>query len=101
MAKLSVVMPVYREAQLLRENVVEVCRCLDAHAAEFAYEVILVNDGSPDSSLDIIESLHQQMPDRIGVVNFARNFGQVPAIFAGLAACSGDCAAVISADLQD
>jgi dolichol-phosphate mannosyltransferase len=101
MEKLSVVVPVYREAASLRANVMEVRSVLEQHSAEFSYEIILVNDGSPDDSLAIIESLHHEFPHEIGVVNFARTFGQVAAIFAGLRASTGDCAAVISADLQD
>jgi len=101
MPKLSVVVPVFREAASIRRNVELLQGLLDAHREEFNYEIILVNDGSPDESLTVLESLHHDYPTSVGFVGFTRNFGQVPAILAGLQASSGDCAAVISADLQD
>lgn len=101
MAKLSIVVPVYRESDGLRRNFLSLAAALDPHWDQFDYEMILVNDGSPDNSLEIMEAIHREHPAVTGVVNLTRNFGQVAAIFAGLRACSGDCAAVISADLQD
>ncbi|MFB3778594.1 MAG: glycosyltransferase family 2 protein [Bryobacteraceae bacterium] len=101
MAKLSVVMPVYREAAALRQNVHTLRAALDEHKGSFDYEVILVNDGSPDESLEVMEQLRLEAPDSTGVISLVRNFGQVAAIFAGLHRVSGDCVAVISADLQD
>lgn len=101
MPKLSLVVPVFREAESLRTNFELLHRVLSQHHDLFTFEVIFVNDGSPDDSLAILESIHRDHPETVGVVNLVRNFGQVAAIFAGLTACSGDCAAVISADLQD
>jgi dolichol-phosphate mannosyltransferase len=63
--------------------------------------VILVNDGSTDNSLLVLEQLHREFPACVGVVNLVRNFGQVAAVIAGLERCTGHCAAVISSDLQD
>lgn len=99
--KLSVVVPVYREAAGIRKNFHTLKGVLDMHAGDFSYELILVNDGSPDNSLEILEEIHREYPAITGLVSFTRNFGQVPAIYAGLRACTGDCVAVISADLQD
>jgi glycosyltransferase involved in cell wall biosynthesis len=101
MPKLSLVVPVYREAGSLQANFQLLHGVLSQYRDLFTFELIFVNDGSPDDSLAILESIHRDHPGTVGVVNLVRNFGQVPAIFAGLAACSGDCAAVISADLQD
>jgi len=101
MPKLSVVIPVYREEACIRRNFEIVKAVLDARRDDFDYEIILVNDGSPDDSLAELESIHGEYPATTGIVSFTRNFGQVAAILAGLQACSGDCAAVISADLQD
>jgi glycosyltransferase involved in cell wall biosynthesis len=101
MPKLSVVVPVYREAEGLRQNYVALKEILDQCDGEFTYEIIFVNDGSTDGSLAVMESLQQECPAVTGVVSLTRNFGQVAAIFAGLGFCSGDCAAVISSDLQD
>ena len=101
MPKLSIVVPVYREAEGIRKNFDRIKAVMEQHAAEFSYEVILVNDGSPDNSWELLEQIHRENPTITGLVNFTRNFGQVAAIYAGLDLCSGDCAAVISADLQD
>jgi len=101
MPKLSVVVPVYREATSIRRNFETLRSVLDGKGEEFSHEIILVNDGSPDESLTMLESIHRDYPATTGIVSFTRNFGQVAAILAGLQASSGDCAAVISADLQD
>ena len=101
MPKLSLVVPVFREAASLLANFEHLRGVLSQHHDLFTFEVIFVNDGSPDDSLAILESIRREHPETVGVVNLLRNFGQVAAIFAGLAACTGDCAAVISADLQD
>ena len=101
MTRLSIVVPVYREGAGIRKNFETLKSVLDQLAADFSYEVILVNDGSPDNSLEILEEIHREHPTITGLVNLIRNFGQVAAIFAGLRASTGDCVAVISADLQD
>lgn len=101
MPKLSVVIPVYREALGVRRNFERLKTILDRHASEFEYEIILVNDGSPDNSLEMMEEIHRDYPAVTGLVSFIRNFGQVAAISAGLRFSTGDCAAVISCDLQD
>jgi len=101
MPKLSVVVPVYREAASIRQNFATIKATLDDHREEFCYEVILVNDGSPDDSLAMLESIHREHPTTTGIVSLIRNFGQLAAVLAGLQASSGDCVAVISADLQD
>jgi polyisoprenyl-phosphate glycosyltransferase len=98
---LTVVIPVHCEAEGLRPNVRTLLSVLETDAAGFRLELILVNDGSRDHSLAVMEELREERSDVIGIVNLVRNFGQVPAIFAGLARARGDCVAVISADLQD
>jgi len=98
---LSVVLPVYNEEAGLRANVQTLMAVLDRHALEFRFELILVNDGSRDGSLALMEELRAERPEAIGVINLLRNFGQVPAIFAGMEAARGECVCVISADLQD
>jgi glycosyltransferase involved in cell wall biosynthesis len=101
MRKLSVVVPVYRDELIIEQTFETLKRTLDEHSLSFTYEIILVNDGSPDKSLDAIERLQQKYPDLAGVVNLVRNFGQVPAILAGFEVAAGDCIAAISSDLQD
>ncbi len=101
MHKLSVVVPVYQDELSIRQNFQILKAELDRAADEFSYEVILVNDGSRDNSILELERIHSDYPTCAGLVSLTHNFGQVAAISAGLGRCTGDCAAVISSDLQD
>ncbi len=101
MHKLSVVIPVYQDELSIAENFLTLKEALDRAADLFSYEIILVNDGSRDNSILVLEQLYSEYSGCVGVVNLTRNFGQVAAVSAGLGRCTGDCAAVISSDLQD
>jgi dolichol-phosphate mannosyltransferase len=101
MHKLSVVIPVYQDELSIAQNFLTLKAALDAASDLFSYEVILVNDGSRDNSILVLEQIYSEYPASVGVVNLTRNFGQVAAISAGLDRCNGACAAVISSDLQD
>jgi glycosyltransferase involved in cell wall biosynthesis len=101
MRKLSVVVPVYQDELSIKQNFLILKEVLDRASSLFNYEVILVNDGSKDNSILVLEELHSEHPRSTGVINLTRNFGQVAAITAGLGRCTGDCAVVISSDLQD
>lgn len=65
------------------------------------WEVVFVDDGSEDRSYDRLVEVFRAAPDRVRVVKLTRNFGQVAAILAGFQTARGDCAIVMSADLQD
>jgi dolichol-phosphate mannosyltransferase len=96
--KLSIVVPVYNEE-------VNLPTLAERVAATFAgrdvdWELILVNDNSRDNSWKIIGELNARDGRVVGVA-LSRNFGQQPAIAAGLAVAVGDVAAVMDADLQD
>jgi dolichol-phosphate mannosyltransferase len=64
------------------------------------WELVTINDGSRDRSLELLEALSAQDP-RVKVVNFARNFGHQIAVTAGLDHSRGDAVVIIDADLQD
>ncbi len=64
------------------------------------FEIILINDGSDDGSWEEIQEISQHNPC-IKALSFSRNFGQVPAIIAGVQHCSGDAAVIMSVDLQE
>ncbi len=95
---ISVVAPVYNEAELLAAFCAEMRRVLEEIGEP--WEIILVNDGSRDGSLAIMREQHALDP-RIKTVSFSRNFGGQMAITAGLDRASGDAVVVIDADLQD
>ena len=66
----------------------------------YNFELVLIDDGSTDGTSDRVRSLTQE-DDRVTVIRLARSFGSHYAISAGLARCSGDCAVVFGADLQE
>lgn len=96
--KISVVVPVYNEIDVLPEfhrRLTEVLQQLDMRR-----EVVYVNDGSTDASLALIENLHRT--DRaVAVLDLSRNYGKEIAVTAGLDTADGDAVVVIDADLQD
>ena len=95
---LSVVSPVYNEEGGIDHLVTEVIAAL-AHRAG-PWEMVIVNDGSRDGTLDKILGWHRR-DSRIKVLDLSRNFGHQRALFAGLAHASGDVIACIDGDLQD
>ena len=97
--KVSVVVPVYNEEANIPELVPRLFAVLDT--LERPSEVICVDDGSRDRSLDVLRGLLDRYPDRLRVVELSRNFGQHPAILAGFAIAGGDVIVTIDADLQN
>ena len=93
---LSVVIPVFNEADTLGMAVARVREAL----CRINWEIIFVNDGSTDTSLDIIRNAGL-LDSRIKAISFSRNFGHQAAITAGLDFANGDAVAVMDADLQD
>jgi glycosyltransferase involved in cell wall biosynthesis len=96
--ELSIVIPVYNEDTIIEEFHQRLCRVLEP--LPFSTEILYVNDGSRDNSLNIIQDLQKKDP-RIGLVDLSRNFGKEIALSAGLDYCQGDAVIVIDADLQD
>jgi len=95
---LSVVVPAYNEADVLPELHRRLLAVLSALTPSF--EIIYVNDGSRDRTLDIIRAMSQADPC-VGLVNLSRNFGKEIAMTAGLDFARGNAVVVIDADLQD
>lgn len=96
--RISVVSPVYCCEACLRELCERVCATLESIDADF--EIILVNDASPDGSWETMRALCAGDP-RIKAVALSRNFGQHYAIAAGLEHASGEWVVVMDCDLQD
>lgn len=97
--KLSVVATLYQSAPYI----VEFCRRVSAAAAKVVgndYEIILVNDGSPDNSLDIAVELVDVDP-HVAVVDLSRNFGHHKAMMTGLAHAKGERVFLIDSDLEE
>jgi dolichol-phosphate mannosyltransferase len=96
--ELSVVVPVFNEAQSLEELVLRIRQALERTGVE-AFEVILVDDGSDDSTWKHIEQQHGQ-DVRIRGLRLARNFGHQNALFAGLRMAAGAAVISLDGDLQ-
>lgn len=95
---LSVVVPVYRGENSLHELVNRIRRSVPPEFV--ALEILLIDDGSPDSSWTIIRELASAYPTVKGY-KLSRNFGQHHAISAGIDHCKGDWVVVMDGDLQD
>lgn len=95
---ISVVVPLYNEAESLPELAKWIERVMDEN--KFSYEIIFVNDGSTDNSWEVIKSL-QEKNKAIGGISFRRNYGKSPALNTGFARAKGDVVITMDADLQD
>lgn len=95
---ISVVVPLYNEAESLPELAAWIERVMQANG--FSYEVWFIDDGSTDTSWKVIEELSQQNP-RLKGVSFRRNYGKSPALNTGFERASGNVVITMDADLQD
>lgn len=94
---LSVVVSVYNEEQALKECYTEMKRVLNT--LSWDYELIFVNDGSSDGSLEVLKALASENP-KVKLISFSRNFGHEAAMIAGLDYSTGDGVVCMDADLQ-
>jgi undecaprenyl-phosphate 4-deoxy-4-formamido-L-arabinose transferase len=97
--KVSVVIPVFNEEANLPSLLPRLLPVLDS--LHRPYEVILVDDGSRDGSLSILEAFANEHPGRVKVIALSANFGQHPAILAGFTYVTGDVVVTLDADLQN
>lgn len=97
--KLSIVVPVYRNATILPQLVVQVLAEMQREQLADSFELILVNDASPDNSWQVIQSLAQQYP-RVHGMTLRRNAGQHNAVMAGLNQARGEYVVMMDDDLQ-
>ena len=95
---ISVVVPLYNEAESLPELEAWIRRVMEEH--HFTYEIIFVNDGSTDNSWKVIKELQKTNPAVKGV-SFRRNYGKSPALNTGFQRAKGDVIITMDADLQD
>ena len=96
--KLSVVIPIYNEEeniQLLYDELIGVLQGIDR-----PYEIVFIDDGSSDRSLELLESIQQQ-DNHVVVVSFRRNFGQTAAMAAGFDYATGEVIVTMDGDLQN
>jgi len=98
MNKLSVIIPVYYNADSLRLLYADMKEKALPYLED--YEIVMVDDGSADDSWAEMQGL-AELDSKIKLIRLSRNFGSHAAILAGLSNCTGDCATVKAADLQE
>jgi glycosyltransferase involved in cell wall biosynthesis len=95
---ISVVIPLFNEEESLPELVAWIDRVCVQHS--YAYEIVMIDDGSKDNSWEVIQQLASQYP-AIKAIRFQRNYGKSPALYEGFKAASGNVIITMDADLQD
>ena len=96
---ISIVAPVYNESATLPEFVRRIAAVCDTLAARYAAEIVLVDDGSTDDTLQVARTLIEVEP-RLRVIELRRNFGQTAALQAGLSCAAGAFVISMDSDLQ-
>lgn len=97
MTQISVVIPVFNEEESLTELTEWISRVMDSHG--FSYEMIFVDDGSTDSSWNVISSLKEKYP--LKALRFNRNYGKSAALNVGFKNSIGEVVITMDSDLQD
>jgi len=98
--KLSIILPIFNEEKNLPLMYGELKKVLQPFAHQYQFELIMVNDGSTDSSWNIIQKMLQDNFFYVKGINFSRNFGYQAALTAGYEYCTGDAVITMDADLQ-
>ena len=96
--RLSLVVPCYNEEENVKHFQNEVIRSFQN--CGYDYEIVFINDGSKDGTLEKLRELFDSQKCPVKVVNFSRNFGKESGIYAGIQQASGDYISIIDADLQ-
>lgn len=99
MKKISVLIPCHNEEKSLPLLYPELVKLMDS-TPNYQWELMFVNDGSTDGTLEHLRQLRQQ-DQRVNFVDLSRNFGKEAAMLAGFDYVTGDCMVIIDADLQD
>ena len=99
MKKVTILIPAYNEEEslpYLYERLEELINSIK----NYEFEILFINDGSKDKTLELIKK-YRNKDSRISYVNFSRNFGKEIAMLAGFDYAKGDCVIIMDADLQD
>ena len=99
MKKITILVPAYNEEESLPFLYERVSKIMN-EMTEYEFELLLINDGSKDSTIKKIKELRQK-DTRVSYIDFSRNFGKEIAMIAGLDYATGDCVIIMDADLQD
>lgn len=97
--KISVIVPCYNEEEAIPLFYQEIKR-VRGLMPDYAFEIILVDDGSKDKTVELMRDLAAQ-DEEIRYISFSRNFGKEAAMYAGLKNAVGDYVVIMDVDLQD
>jgi len=97
--KVSIIIPIYYNEDNLRP-LYENLKTEFIDKIDYSYEIVMVNDGSKDKSYEVMKDLADK-DSNIKIISLSRNFGSHAAVLCGLSKCSGDCAVIKAADLQE
>lgn len=95
--KISIVVPVYNE----QESVLLLNQAITDAMVGYDYEIIYIDDGSTDGSMQVLEQIAKDHRQNVCVIEFRRNFGQTPAMAAGIENARGEVIVTIDADMQN
>ena len=99
MKKITVIVPCYNEEEALHYYYEEMSRVMTL-MNQYDFELLFINDGSKDNTLQVIKQLADN-DERVRYVSFSRNFGKEAAMYAGFENSTGDYVCLMDADLQD
>ena len=99
MKKITILVPCYNEEKSLPMLHVRLATLMDSMTA-YKWELLLVNDGSSDKTMDVVREL-RAMDSRVCYIDLSRNFGKERAMLAGMDHATGDCMVIMDADLQE
>ncbi len=97
-ATLSLVIPCYNEEESIGRLYEEIVQIMTEERVDF--EVVLVNDGSTDNTINIMRGIAENTEHRVKVVDFSRNFGKEAGMYAGLTHSSGEYTVIVDGDMQ-
>ena len=96
MKKISIIIPLFNEESSLNELYAEIKN----NVSEYDYEIIFIDDGSTDNSLNILMEL-SKIDQRLKIIKFHNNYGKAEALSEGFSVSKGDYIITMDADLQD
>ncbi len=99
MKKISIVIPMYNEEEVVMTSYLRIRKVIE-ELKQYDYEMILVDDGSNDKTLEILQKAAKEN-EKVKILSFTRNFGHQAAVTAGLRYVTGEAIIIIDADLQD
>lgn len=99
MKKISVVIPMYNEEEVVKTSYLRIEKVLE-ELKQYEYEIIFIDDGSKDKTLELLQEIAKEN-EKVKILSFSRNFGHQVAVTAGIQYVTGDAVIIMDADLQD